>query len=271
MGKLVPFSWYGGKSLQLTWLLPIINSVEHQTYVEPFGGSAAVLLNKNPSPVEVYNDVYGDVVNFFQVLRDCYHELIPLLELTPYSREEFSKSCEDNHSLTRLERARLFFTTARQVRTGLATTASAGRWAYEKKESRRGMSLVVSRWLGAIDGLEEVTNRLREVQVENLDATDVISRYDSEDTLHYLDPPYVMGTRSGGTGYHHEFDDRQHTELLELAKTLKGKVVLSGYASPLYRDILGGWNEHVQEPKISRSTIQSGNPSDRQEIVWTNY
>ena len=196
MKKLVPFSWYGGKCSHLKWLLPIIDGTPHITYVESFGGSAAVLLNKKPSQVEVYNDIYSDVVNFFKVLRNQREQLLPLLELTPYSREEFAISCEDDN-VDDLERARRFFIKARQVRTGLATAASAGRWGYVIQHSRRGMSQVVSRWLGAIDGLEDVCNRLRQVQLENLDAIDIISRYDTAETLHYIDPPYTMNTRSG--------------------------------------------------------------------------
>src|SRR5687767_5197898 len=97
-GKMVAFSWYGGKTSHLTWLLPIIDGTPHTTYVESFGGSAAVLLNKKPSPVEVYNDLYSDVVNFFSVLRYKREQLLPLLELTPYSREEFADSCNTDET-----------------------------------------------------------------------------------------------------------------------------------------------------------------------------
>lgn len=96
MTKLTPFYWYGGKTSHLKFLLPLINSTPHSTYVESFGGSAAVLLNKEPSGVEVYNDIYSDVVNFFRILRDKKDELIESISLTPYSREEFADSCAEN-------------------------------------------------------------------------------------------------------------------------------------------------------------------------------
>lgn len=87
MGKVIAFGWYGGKFSHLDWLLPLLPKTTH--YCEPFGGSAAVLLNREPSPVETYNDLDGDVVNFFRVLRDDHEALIEAIGLTPFSREEF--------------------------------------------------------------------------------------------------------------------------------------------------------------------------------------
>lgn len=267
--QLAAFSWYGGKTCHLKWLLPIIESVPHIAYVESFAGSAAVLLNKTPSSVEVYNDLYGDVVNFFKVLRTQGSELISLLELTPYAREEFAECCESGGS--ELEQARRFFVRARQVRNGLATKASAGRWSYSKKDSRRDRALTVSQWLSAIDGLEAIVLRLRNVQIENLDAIEVIRRYDTEETLHYVDPPYLMSSRTGGVNYAHEFSESQHVKLLETLKSVKGKVVLSGYINDLYQSELVGWQEFRSSSKCANSTLQNGEKKERQEIIWTNF
>ena len=90
MGKLIAFGWYGGKYSHLDWLLPLLPKVQH--YCEPFGGSAAVLINREPSPVETYNDLDGNVVNFFKVLRDQKDALVEAIGLTPFSREEFIKA-----------------------------------------------------------------------------------------------------------------------------------------------------------------------------------
>src|SRR5689334_10745076 len=123
--KLIPFGWYGGKFSHLEWLLPLLPKCHH--YCEPFAGSAAVLLNRDPSPVETYNDVDGEVTNFFRVLRDKSNQLIRQIGLTPFSREEFYRACEvPPVDVTEIERARRFFVRARQVRTGLAQTASLG-------------------------------------------------------------------------------------------------------------------------------------------------
>src|SRR5689334_12374199 len=127
--RLIAFGWYGGKFNHLEWLLPLLPEATH--YCEPFGGSAAVLLNRDPAPVETYNDIDGEVVNFFHVLREQKEPLLEAIGLTPFSREEFELALSvANADITDLERARRFFIRARQVRTGLAQTASSGRWAH---------------------------------------------------------------------------------------------------------------------------------------------
>lgn len=157
--KLIAFGWYGGKFSHLTWLLEHLPECHH--YCEPFAGSAAVLLNRRPSPVETYNDIDGEVTNFFRVLRNETNELLRVIALTPFSREEFFRAVtEDEEQLSELERARRFFVRARQVRTGLAQRASLGRWANCKNTSRSGMSGVVSRWLGSVESLPEIAERL---------------------------------------------------------------------------------------------------------------
>ena len=181
--KLIAFGWYGGKFSHLDWLLPQLPNCLH--YCEPFAGSGAVLLNRETSPVETYNDIDGEVVNFFKVLREKKNVLIEQIGLTPFSREEFGIACELDPNLTSLERARRFYIRARQVRTGLAQTASIGRWANCKNTSRAGMSGVVSRWLGGVEQLDFIAERLLRVQIENRPAIDVIKLYDGKETLFY--------------------------------------------------------------------------------------
>ena len=151
--RLIAFGWYGGKYSHLDWLLPYLPPCHH--YCEPFGGSGAVLINREPSPVETYNDLDGEVVNFFRVLRNNPDELIRQIALTPFSREEFAIACDIDVSQSDIERARRFYVRARQVRTGLAQTASLGRWANCKNTSRAGMSGVISRWMGGVAQLED--------------------------------------------------------------------------------------------------------------------
>lgn len=268
--RLTPFSWYGGKTSMLNKLLPIINGTKHTTYVEPFGGSAAVLLNKEPSPVEIYNDQYGDVVNFFRSLRDEPDELIRRINLTPYSRDEFEQSIE-REECPPVEKARRFFVTARQVMMGLATVATPGRWCVAANQSRRGMPLVVSRWLSAAEKLSEVAGRLKTVLIENLDGLEVFNRYDGPNTLTYLDPPYPMETRSGGVGYRLEFTDGQHDALLAACRKAKGKVVLSSYANPRYDDALSGWSRVVLGGESKASHYHKGASYNRSEVVWANF
>ncbi len=265
MGKVIAFGWYGGKFNHLNWLLPLLPQTTH--YCEPFAGSAAVLLNREPSPVETYNDIDGEVVNFFRVLRDQPEDLIRAIGLTPFSREELRIAVEEPiDDLSELERARRFFVRARQVRTGLAQTASAGRWAHCKLTSRAGMAGAVSRWLGSVEGLSEIVQRLLRVQIENATAIEVIQRYDSEETLFYCDPPYPHDSRGDIHAYGYEMTDNDHRELAKVLNNLKGKVALSGYRCELLDKLYKNWN-CVESP--SKQCLSVKQP--RTEILWTNY
>ncbi|WP_229829776.1 DNA adenine methylase, partial [Deinococcus ficus] len=264
-GKKIAFGWYGGKYSHLDWLLPLLPSATH--YCEPFGGSAAVLINRQPSPVETYNDLDSEVVNFFKVLRDHPDELIRQIGLTPFSREELrSASHESTVGLTEVERARRFFVRARQVRTGLAQTASEGRWAHCLLTSRANMAGAVSRWLGSVEGLSEIVQRLLRVQIENAPAVEVIRRYDSPETLFYCDPPYIHESRGDKKAYIHEMTDEQHAELAEALHKVKGKVAISGYHSKLMDDLYRDWDFIESNERIIHSTKDS-----RTEVLWVNY
>ena len=264
--KLIAFGWYGGKYSHLDWLLPWLPECHH--YCEPFAGSAAVLLNRAPSPVETYNDLDGEVANFFRVLRDDNERLIEAIGLTPFSREEFSIACELDPGLSPLERARRFFVRARQVRTGLAQTASLGRWANCKNTSRAGMSGVVSRWLGSIEDLPEIAERLLRVQIENRPATDVIRLYDAPNTLFYCDPPYVHLTRGDNNAYGYEMTNDEHRELASVLNSVQGMLAISNYQCDLMDKLYPApkWTKIVAPEKTIHST-----KGKRVEAVWTNY
>ena len=261
----IAFGWYGGKYSHLEWLLPLLPPAHH--YCEPFGGSAAVLINRPPSPVETYNDIDGEVVNFFRVLREQKEELIERIGLTPFSREEFELAiAEPAEELTDLERARRFFIRARQVRAGLAQTASSGRWAHCRLTSRAGMAGAVSRWLGSVEGLSEITQRLLRVQIENAPAIDVIKRYDSEKTLFYCDPPYPHDSRGDSNAYGYEMTDDDHFRLAEVLHSAQGMIAISGYHSPLMDELY--WDWYCTEAPVKKThTVKTL----RQEVLWTNY
>lgn len=263
-GKRIAFGWYGGKFNHLTWLLPLLPECHH--YCEPFAGSAAVLLNRVPSPVETYNDIDGEVVNFFRVLRDQPDELMRLIALTPFSREEFHTAIYAvTEDLSDIERARRFYVRARQARTGLAQTATLGRWANCKDTSRAGMSGVVSRWLGGVEGLPEIAARLLRVQIENRPAVDVIRLYDSPTTLFYCDPPYIHTTRGDVRAYSFEMTDDAHTQLAQVLNNIQGKVAISGYRNEQMDTWYHGWRRHDAPVKMAHSIKQ-----ERQECVWMN-
>ena len=264
--KLIAFGWYGGKFSHLDWLLPLLPNTNH--YCEPFAGSGAVLFNKKPSPVETYNDIDGEVVNFFRVLRTHKERLLELIALTPFSREEFAVACEIDSKLSALERARRFYVRARQVRTGLAQTASIGRWANCKNTSRSGMSGVISRYIGGLEKLDFIAERLLRVQIENRPAIEVIKLYDSETTLFYCDPPYIHSTRGDKKAYSYEMTNNQHIELADVLNNVKGKVAISNYDCELMNELYPQpkWIKHFGPNKTIHSTKDK-----RQEVLWTNY
>ncbi len=264
--KRIAFGWYGGKFSHLLWLLPLLPTEVHH-YCEPFAGSAAVLLNRPSSPVETYNDIDGEVVNFFRVLRDQPNDLTRMIALTPFSREEFYLAVNsDTEGVPDLERARRFYVRARQVRTGLAQTATLGRWANCKNTSRSGMSGVVSRWLGGVEGLTDIAERLLRVQIENRPALDVIRLYDSPDTLFYCDPPYLHSTRGDNKAYRFEMDVKDHAELARMLNQCQGKVAVSGYRCGKMDTWYAGWRRFDAPIKQCHSA-----KTPHQESLWVNY
>src|ERR1041385_6799411 len=231
-GKMIAFGYYGGKFSHLDFILPLLPT-SYQHYCEPFGGSAAVLINREPAPVETYNDLDAEVTNFFGCLRDDGDELVRQIVFTPFSREELVIAHRNEIGLSPLERARRFFVRARQTRTGLAQTSTEGRWAHCVLTSRAGMAGAVSRWLGSVEGLPEIVQRLQRVQIENAPAREVILRYDSPETLFYCDPPYPHEARGDSKAYGYEMTDDDHAELAKLLHSVRAAVALSGYRCAL--------------------------------------
>ena len=265
--KKIAFGWYGGKFSHLDWLLPLLPECHH--YCEPFAGSAAVLLNREPSPVETYNDIDGEVAHFFKTLRDHYEELIRTIALTPFSREEYYIAINGNgRQIDDVERARRFYIRARQTRTGLAQTASLGRWANCKDSSRSGMSGVVSRWLGGVEALDAIAARLIRVQIENRPALEVIRLYDSPTTLFYCDPPYLHETRGDSKAYQFEMTEEDHCLFADVVNQCTGKVAVSGYDHPMMNEIFpqSKWFKVFGKEKTIHST-----KGTRQEVLWLNY
>ncbi len=263
--KLIAFGWYGGKFSHLDWLLPLLPKSQH--FCEPFGGSGAVLLNRDPAPVETLNDIDEEVINFFRILRNDKEKLVESIGLTPFSRKEFEIAIyENNTQLSDLERARRFYIRARQVRTGLAQTASTGRWANCRLTSRAGMAGAVSRWLGSVESLPEIAQRLLRVQIESAPAIDVIKRYDNKDALFYCDPPYPHSSRKDSKAYSYEMTDDQHRELSKVLHSVKGMVALSSYHCYLMNDLYGDW-KHIEGP----SRIIHSVKKHRTEVLWVNY
>lgn len=252
-----PITWFGGKSKLANRIIE--HFPVHRTYVEPFGGSAAVLLAKQPSPVEVYNDIDGDLVNLFRVLRNSeqYGQLLEACERTLYSRAEFNAALHATDDP--VEAARRFMVRQRQSHGGLGRV-----WSYCVTDAQGGMSSAVRRWLAGIERLPAIHDRLRKVQIEDADWSDVLRRYDRPETLYYLDPPYATNTRVGGE-YRYEMDENDHRRLVSAVMSLCGKVVLSGYYNEDYRPLEeNGW----QRVDFDVPSYMSPRRNRRQESLW---
>jgi len=191
---------------------------------------------------------------------------VEAIGLTPFSREEFFRAVGGEPGLSAMERARRFFVRARQARTGLAQTASLGRWANCKNTSRAGMSGAVSRWLGSIGDLPWIALRLLTVQIENRPALEILRLYDGPETLFYCDPPYVHSTRGDSSAYGYEMDDQAHKDLAGVLGECSGKVALSGYRCDLMDTLFQGW-KCVEAPAKSCHSVKK----IRQEALWMNY
>lgn len=270
--RLTAFSWYGGKASHLNWLLPLLPATK--SFVDVFGGSAAVLLNRPPSPIETYNDLDNNVVNFFRVLRADPAGLIRLLRLTPHSREERRHCYRAPVGDTDLESARRFFVLARQTFGGgrQETTRLLNSWRHSVRDISNGIADSACYWQEGIDGLAAVAARLRDVQIDNYPALKILEGYDTPQTLFYCDPPYVHETRSEShkIEYHGEMTEQDHIELAAALHKVAGKVALSGYRCKLYDDLYNDWYR-VDMPTISMVSDKAGEGRDRIESLWTNY
>lgn len=250
--------YHGGKWLLAPWI--ISHFPEHRIYVEPFGGAASVLLQKKRSYAEVYNDLDGEIVNLFRVVRDRGEELRGLLYLTPYSRDDYKLSFEQ--STDPVEQAR---------RTVIRSFMGFGSNALNRNiksgfrsNSNRSGTTPAHDWTNYPDKLEFIIERLKGVIIENRPAVELIQPHDSEKTLFYLDPPYLPETRSTNTdtkGYTHEMTTEDHIILADAIKNIQGYVVLSGYDNELYRDLYQGWTQ------ITRKALADG-ARPREECLW---
>jgi DNA adenine methylase len=237
--------WHGGKWMLAPWILQHFPT--HRVYVEPFGGAASVLLRKDRAFSEIYNDLDGDVVGLFRVLRDrkASARLIVLLRLTPFGRAEFNASYGD--SPYQVERARRLIVRS-YMGFGSDSAQIAGNTGFRAQRVLSNRSPEKD-WANYPGELAHAIERLREVVIERRPAMRVMQRHDSPETLHYVDPPYMPETRStkarkGGTRYHayqHEMCRADHEKLLAFVRALTGYVVLSGYPTRLYEDALQGW------------------------------
>lgn len=252
--------YHGGKWKLVEWI--ISNFPPHRVYVEPFGGAASVLLRKERSYAEVYNDLDGEIVNVFRVVREQPRRLMRELAWTPFARDEYRAAFEptdDSFEMARRTIIRSFMgfgsnAINRAVKSGFRANSNRTTPAHD--------------WANYPSNVRFLTRRLRGVILEHKTAAEVIKQHDGADTLFYLDPPYVHATRAldimhGDHGYSHEMTDIEHEQLAELLSGVQGMIVLSGYHSELYDRLYAGWH------RVEVAALADG-AAKRTEVLWLN-
>jgi DNA adenine methylase len=236
----------------------------HRKYVEPFGGAAGVLLQKSRVYAEVYNDLDGDIVNFFRVLQDpvTRAQLIERCELTPYAREEFELAYEPSDDP--VERARRV---AVRASMGFGSAGATKSTTGFRIDTERKCAIAMHTWARYPSSIAAVGERFAGVLIENRPAIQVMQQHDSPDCLHFVDPPYLPEVRNSyGRMYAHEMTQADHLELLSAVRELKGMVMLCGYHSEMYAAALADWQ---MVSTRARASTNRGTAL-RTECMWLN-
>ncbi len=249
--------YHGGKWRLASWILA--HFPRHTVYVEPFGGGASLLLQKQRSHAEVYNDLDGEVVNLFRVARDRGDELVRAIELTPFARVELKEAYTP--AACPLEQARR---TVVRAFMGFGSAGASGQVTGFRANSTRSYTTPAHDWRNWPESLRLVIERLRGVVIENRDAQDCMQAHDAPSTLHYVDPPYVhstRGIRQRAKSYRHELTDDDHRALAGALGQLQGMVIVSGYRCDLYDELYGGWQ------RVDKAAMADGARA-RVESLW---
>lgn len=255
--------YFGSKWALAPWIIE--RMPPHRVYVEPFAGAASVLLRKPRSKVEVYNDLDDEIVGLFRILQNptqC-RTLVRVLKRTPYARREFELAFRPTDDP--LERARRAIIRA-YMSFHHSALFSPGKNTFANARHRKpaGGGSKMAEWVNYPRTLSAVCRRLRGVLIEHRDALDVIRNQDTPDALFFVDPPYVMSARIKQCVYRHEMADERHVELLTLLNEIKGRAMVTGYASALYDDLLRGWQ---RLERASYANTGAGAQA-RTEVLW---
>lgn len=252
--------YFGGKSRISGWVVE--NFPKHTVYTEVYGGAASCLLRKPRCYAEIYNDLNGELVNLFKVVRDQGPELLRKIQLTPFSRQEMIEAYD--HSVDAVEQARRTIVKANMGHGSDSLYRANG---FRGSVNRAG-STPSHDWASYPEVLQRIIERLQGVVIESMEALGVLQKYDGPEALHFVDPPYLMDTRAGGRAggrathtYKHELTDLDHIALANVLHGLRGQVVLSGYPSPLYEELYSGWR------RIERKAYACM-AKERTEVLW---
>jgi len=256
-----PITYYGGKLNLLSELLPLIP--EHRVYTEAFFGGGALFFAKPPSEAEVINDNDSMVVNFYEIVKTDFDKLKTKIEATLFSRASYSVAAaiyKIPHLFDRLQQAWAFY-----IGTNMGFSCQIGSWGYDKYSKRvkafRNKKILFN---------EEIFKRLENAQIENNDACQVIRSRDTEDSFHYVDPPYINSNQ----GHYGGYSERDYRELLETLSNVQGKFLLSSYPSGILDGYVtkNGWYQIVFDKPLSAQKAVEGKPRSRKiEVLTANY
>ena len=231
----------------------------HHSYLEPFFGSGAVLFNKPRSNIETINDLDGNVVNLFEWIRRDPEKLAREIYYTPYARQIYEQAYAEEPEDS-FERAVNFYI---RLNMGHGFRTSGEKVGWKNDVQGRERSYASQDWCNLPQKIMQAAERLRGVQIENMPALELIKRFNYENVLIYCDPPYMLGTRHGKQ-YRCEMNDEDHEELLKVLLQHKGPVLISGYNTEMYQDMLRGWDKRET---ISYSQVCSR----KKEVLWMNF
>lgn len=232
---------------------------EHHSYLEPYFGSGAVLFNKPRSNIETVNDLDGEVVNLFEWIKRDPERLAREIYYTPYARQVYEEA------FNRVPKNSLYKAVNFYIRLnmghGFRTNGEKVGWKNDIQGRERAYA--AADWCSLPERILQAAERLRGVQIENRPAVEVMERFNYSNVLIYLDPPYMLETRHGKQ-YKHEMSRKDHENLLEVTRQHKGPVLISGYDSELYNDMLSGWNR-------AETTCYTQAMTKKKEVLWMNF
>ena len=263
--RLVATPYYGGKAKGQIFEVVLQHLEQSEIYVEPFSGAATILLNRRPSTFEILNDVDGNVVTFFRVLRDHPDELIRRLQLTPYAKDEF-ESCKEKLAIglecDEIERARWWYVCVAQSRAGEV----ALRWKIGRIRDETCFANRID------DSLRLISERLRRVAIHNKDAVELVGYYNSEEATCYCDPPYPLSVRRKTGKYKHDSTDDLHDRLMDAvtAPDYRAQCVISSYRNDLYDERLADWHRIEVEVCGHAADGDSREAKLRTECLYVN-
>lgn len=252
-----PITYYGGKQMLLKHILPLIPT--HKLYCEPFFGGGAVLFAKPPSDTEVVNDINGELVNFYKVVKTQFAELQKEIQATPHSRELYKEAMivySNPQLFSAVKRAWAVWVTTNQ---GFASMI--GSWGFGKDDSKEA-SLKNKRE----NFQKPIADRLSKVQLEHNDAIKVLNRCDTKDAFAYCDPPYI----GSDMGHYKGYTEEEYKNLLDALAKFKGKFLLSSYPSTILNKYIKKYKWRVQ--KIVKSVaVTKHTDKQKTEMLVMNY